>query len=118
MVNEIMRLAKLDAREADALHTLMHCEDEAACERCNPAPKGWAMVDGGQLPPPPDSIILPHNGYADAEQAAHYAPNEPTHEQTPASVQTDGPRSCENYWNSCECVKCEARDYWYSTAAT
>ena len=95
MLNEIIRLAKVDAREGDAMHALMHCENEQACERCNP-----------------------HNGYADAEQAAHYAPNEPTYEQTPANIQTDGPRSCERYRQSCECVKCEARDRWYITEAT
>ena len=104
----VEQLAKVDAREADAIHALMHCEDEQACERCNPA----------QLPPPPDCIILPHNGYADAEQAAHYATNEPTYEQTPASVQVDGPKSCERYWESCFCIKCEARDRWYITTAT
>ena len=91
----VEQLAKMDARES-----------------------GSGYEDGEQLPPPPSEIILPNNGYADAEQAAHYASNEPTYEQTPANLQTDGPRSCERYWQSCECIKCEARDRWYITEAT
>ena len=50
----VEQLAKVDAREADAIHALMHCENEQACTRCNP-----------------------HNGYMDAEQAEYYSSDKP-----------------------------------------
>lgn len=68
------QLAKVDAREVmsedEAFHILMHCEDEQACRFCN-----------AQLPPPPDCITLPHNGYADSEQAAYYSTPSPRKEK-------------------------------------
>lgn len=97
----VEQLAKVDAREVmsedEALHKLMHCEDEGACRFCNPL-----------------------NGYADVEQAEYYAaavpPGEPL--QKPTDLQVDGPRSCENYWNCCNCEDCKARDRWYEQTAT
>lgn len=83
----VEQLAKVDAREVmsedEALHTLMHCENEQACQFCNP-----------------------HNGYMDAEQAAYYSTPSPRKEHA------DGPDSCEDYWNACDCTACTAREAW------
>ena len=51
-------------------------------------------------------LPLPHNGYADGEQAAYYdspAPPKEWHR---------GPDSCENYWNNCECKRCIVREQY------
>ena len=77
----VEQLAKVDAREADAIHALMHCENEQACTRCNP-----------------------HNGYADAEQAEYYSGDKPrVHHRR-------GPDSCEDYYRGCRCKLCVGRE--------
>jgi hypothetical protein len=107
----VEQLAKIDAREVmsedEAFHTLMHCENEQACRFCN-ANKACL--------PCADTLYVENNGYADAEQAAYYKPHEPAAD--PREYQTDGPKSCGNYYAQCNCTDCTARDRWYATSAT
>ena len=60
-----------------------------------------------QMPPPPDTIVLPHGGYMDAEQEAYY------NEDDARIYQTVGPESCPRYYQTCWCDKCKARDAWH-----
>ena len=61
-------------------------------------PKGWEWADGQ----------LHHN-------KVRVSDIEP---RKPSDYQVDGPKSCDKYYEACNCKLCSDRDRWYIKEAT
>ena len=117
MMNE-----KIDSREVygdDGLRIDCDCNMERACNEC----VDGGLYDGSTVQPQP-LAVEPWN---EEDERAMHALTHCENEQEcrfcngalpPSELQVDGPKSCPKYYQSCLCLKCEARDRWYKTEAT
>lgn len=119
MLNEILRLAAQDAREFmdDSPDVDCDCNADKACGECIDG----GLYDGAELPQPPPFIVVDSPWNEEDERAMHtfiHCENEQEcrfcNPSKPTDYQIDGPKSCENYYNSCGCNACNQRDTWYA----
>lgn len=126
----VEQLAKIDSREVygdDSIRIDCDCNADKACNECiDGGLYDGPMTDDGQLPAPPPFIVVDDTWNEEDERAMHtltHCENEQDCRTCnpavkPSDLQVDGPKSCDKYYNDCQCRSCAQRDVWYSLEST